>query len=82
MENINESRNSIRTYIQSSTQHICYKKKLKIKTLTFEQKKQLFTKNKKRNIKSHSLLALRADVCKYRPEVGKTKFLKKPKKIM
>ena len=25
---------------------------------------------------------LRADVCKYRPEVGKTKFLKNPKKIM
>ena len=25
---------------------------------------------------------LRADVCKYRPEVGKIKFLKNPKKIM
>ena len=25
---------------------------------------------------------LRADVCKYRPGVGKIKFLKKPKKIM
>ena len=25
---------------------------------------------------------LRADVCKYRPEVGKMKFLKNPQKIM
>ena len=25
---------------------------------------------------------LRADVCKYRPEVGKIKFLRNPKKIM
>ena len=25
---------------------------------------------------------LRADVCKYRPELGKMKFLKNPKKIM
>ena len=25
---------------------------------------------------------LRADVCKYRPEVGKIKFLKNPQKIM
>ena len=25
---------------------------------------------------------LRADVCKYRPEVGKIKFLKNPKKIV
>ena len=27
-------------------------------------------------------IALRADVSKYRPEVGKTKFLRKPPKIM
>ena len=27
-------------------------------------------------------LHLRADVCKYRPEVGKIKFLKNPQKIM
>ena len=33
------------------------------------------------NIRSH-LLLLRADVCKYRPEVGKIKFFKNPKKIM
>ena len=58
MENINESRNSVRTYIQSFTQHMLLKKITK-KTLTLEQKKkQLFTKNKKRNIKSRPLLAL------------------------
>ena len=58
MENINESRNSVRTYIQSFTQHMLLKK-LTTKTLTLEQKKkQLFTKNKKRNIKIRSLLAL------------------------
>ena len=31
---------------------------------------------------SGSLSQLRADVCKYRPEVGKIKFLKNPTKIM
>ena len=29
-----------------------------------------------------TVLVLRADVCKYRPEVGKIKFLKNPQKIM
>ena len=31
---------------------------------------------------SSAVLTLRADVCKYRPEVGKMNFLKNPKKIM
>ena len=31
-------------------------------------------------VKSPFFKPLRADVCKYRPEVGKTKFLKNPPK--
>ena len=57
MENINELRNSIRTYIQSFTQHMLLKK-IKDKNTHFWTKKQLFTNNKKRNLKSRSLLAL------------------------
>ena len=46
MENINESRNSLRTYIQSFTQHMLLKK-LKTKTLTFEQKNNCLQRIKK-----------------------------------
>ena len=54
MENINESRNSVRTYIQSFTQHMLLKK-LTTKTLTLEQKKNNCLRRIKKGISKVAL---------------------------